>query len=74
MPDSQENARSYRQYATKCLEIAQNITDIDRRLFLLNMAQDWLKLAEQVERDLGSVQPCRAASLKFRPKKPWSDG
>jgi hypothetical protein len=62
MPDPQEAARSYRQYATKCLEIAQNITDIDRRLFLLNMAQDWLKLAEHVEREAESAPAWQPSS------------
>jgi len=70
MPDPQETAGSYRQYASKCLEIAQNIGDIDRRLFLLNMAQDWLKLAEQVERDLTPVPPYQACSWEFQLKKP----
>jgi hypothetical protein len=70
MPDPQETAGSYRQYASKCLEIAQNISDIDRRLFLLNMAQDWLKLAEQVEQDLTPVTPYQACSREFQLKKP----
>jgi hypothetical protein len=64
MPDSTEAARSYRQYAAKCLEIFQKIVDIDRRLFLLNMAQDWLKLADQVERseEIGAIS---ASSREF---------
>ena len=60
MSDSPKAARSYRQYAAKCLEISQNIADIDRRLFLLNMAQDWLKLAEQVEREAVLAPACGA--------------
>jgi hypothetical protein len=74
MPDSPDAAFSYRQYAAKCLEIAQNIVDIDRRLFLLNMAQDWLKLAEQVEREAALAPACRAFSGEFQSKKPWPDG
>ena len=70
MPDSQQVARSYRQYAAKCLEIAQNIADIDRRLFLLNMAQDWLKLAEQVEREAESAPAWQASPWEFQSKKP----
>ncbi len=58
MPDLEETARCYRQYANKCLEIAQKIGDIDRRVFLLNMARDWLKLAQQVERNM-SPAPAR---------------
>jgi hypothetical protein len=74
MPKSPEAARSYRQYAAKCLEIAQNIGEIDRRLFLLNMAQDWLKLAEQVEREAALAPACHASSWEFQSKKPWPDG
>jgi hypothetical protein len=74
MPDSSETARSYRQYAAKCLEISQNIVDTDRRLFLLKMAQDWLKLAEQVEREAPWAAACRELFWEFQSKKPRADG
>jgi hypothetical protein len=74
MPDSSEAARAYRQYAGKCLEMSQNIVGLDRRLFLLNMAQDWLKLAEQVEREAALAPACQASSWEFLSKKPWSEG
>jgi hypothetical protein len=74
MPDSPKAARSYRQYAAKCLEIARNIVDIDRRLFLLNMAQDWLKLAEQVEREAALAHVCQASPWELQSKKPRPDG
>jgi hypothetical protein len=74
MPDSSETARSYRQYAAKCLEISQNVVDIDRRLFLLKMAQDWLKLAEQVEREAALTAACRAPFWEFQSKRPRPDG
>jgi hypothetical protein len=74
MPDSRGAARSYRQYAANCLEIVQNIVDIDRRLFLLNMAQDWLKLAEQVEQEAALAPACQETSLEIQSKNPWSEG
>jgi hypothetical protein len=65
-----EAARSYRQYAAKCLEISRNIVDTDRRLFLLKMAQDWLKLAEQVEREAVLAPACEAPFWEFLAKRP----
>jgi hypothetical protein len=70
MPDSQEAARFYCQY-TASLEIVPNIVDIDRRPFLLNMAQDWLKLAEQVENERPHWRlPVRRPLGNFSQKKP----
>ena len=69
MPESREAPASYRQYAAKCLDLAQTIVDIDRRLFLLNMAQDWLKLAEQVEREAALAPARRAPFWEFLSKK-----
>jgi hypothetical protein len=70
MPHFPKAARSYRQYAAKCLEISQNIADIDRRLFLINMAQDWLKLAEQVEREAALAPAGGAPFWEFLSKEP----
>lgn len=36
----------YRQYAAECLRIAQNTTDDNQRLRLLEMAEAWQRLAE----------------------------
>jgi hypothetical protein len=43
-------AACYRLYAANCLEIAENIRERDKRIFLLRMAQGWSRLAEQIER------------------------
>jgi hypothetical protein len=41
----------YRSYAARCLKISRNISDPAGKLMLLEMAQSWLKLAEEaVER------------------------
>jgi hypothetical protein len=47
---SREDVACYRLYAANCVEIAENVSDSDRRLFLLRMAQAWGHLADQVEK------------------------
>jgi hypothetical protein len=37
----------YRSYAARCIKISRNISDPAGKLVLLEMAQSWLKLAEQ---------------------------
>jgi hypothetical protein len=50
MSAHREAAACYRLCAANCLEIAENIRDRERRVFLLRIAQAWSRLAEQVER------------------------
>jgi hypothetical protein len=47
---SAEDVACYRLYAANCIEIAEHVADIERRVFLLRMAQAWGKLADQVEK------------------------
>jgi len=47
---SREDVACYRLYAANCVEIAENVSDTERRLFLLRMAQAWGNLADQVEK------------------------
>jgi hypothetical protein len=47
---SKEDVACYRLYAANCIEIAERISDPERKLFFLRMAQAWGKLAAQVER------------------------
>jgi hypothetical protein len=42
-----EFVERYRSYAARCIEISRNIQDPAGKLVLLEMAQSWLKLAEQ---------------------------
>jgi hypothetical protein len=51
-----EDVARYRLYAANCIESAEHVPDADRRVFLLRMAQAWIKLAEQVERN-GEADP-----------------
>jgi hypothetical protein len=54
---SREDTACYRLYAANCVEIAENVTDTERRLFLLRMAQAWGNLADQVEKADGRTHP-----------------
>ena len=42
--------RRYRGYAGDCLRIAQDTSDSGSKLSLLDMAQVWLKRADQTEK------------------------
>ena len=37
----------YRSYAARCVRISRNVSDPAGKIMLLEMAQSWLKLAEQ---------------------------
>jgi hypothetical protein len=41
-----EAAQRYKEYAAECLRIAQQTTDADQRVRLLEMADAWQRLAE----------------------------
>lgn len=44
-------AEFYRRYAARCVEIARDITDPERKATLLSMAQAWLMLADRAEKN-----------------------
>ena len=41
----------YRQHAANCLDLAQQVMDAKVRLALIDMAQVWVTLAEQTEKN-----------------------
>jgi hypothetical protein len=41
----------YRQYAANCLDLAQRVMDPKSRASLIAMAQVWITLAKQTERN-----------------------
>jgi hypothetical protein len=45
----------YRLYAAYCLEIAQRLSDRGGKIALLNMAQTWIALADQIEKAEGAT-------------------
>jgi hypothetical protein len=65
MSVTREDVACYRLYAANCIELAEHAADVDRRIFLLSMARDWLKLAEQAERGSGAALDAR--TLHGRP-------
>ena len=52
MPKSEEVVAVYHLHAANCTDIARRTSDPKNRLVLLQMAAAWLKLAEQVEKNI----------------------
>lgn len=70
-----ENAKEYRLRAQHCLDIAMDMDDLSKRMVLLNMAQAWMLLADQADRnqttDIVYETPPARATL---PREDASDG
>ena len=49
-------AACYRLYAAYCVESAQHVLDLARKITLLEMAQAWMKLADLVEREVPTIE------------------
>jgi hypothetical protein len=47
----------YRRYAAECLRLAENFTDAEDRMRLIDMAMAWLLLAQQAERNPIEPEP-----------------
>jgi hypothetical protein len=52
-----EAAKCYRLYAAWCAEFAKRAPDLGRKAALLDLAQRWLRLAEQVCRQDATTDP-----------------
>ena len=68
-------AKEYRLRAQHCLDIATDMADLPNRMILLDMAQAWLLLADQAERNrttdlVYETPPARSAP---RPEADASD-
>ena len=66
-------ATEYRLRAQHCLDIATDMADLANRMILLDMAQAWLLLADQAERNrttdlVYETPPARSAA------RPEADG
>ena len=46
------SAEEYRQRAYECFLVAENVSDPGTKIWLLEMAQSWLVLAQQAEKNL----------------------
>ena len=62
MSISRETAACYRLYAANCIELAEQVCDLDRRVFLLHLAKDWLRMADQAERSNAADDGDRTAA------------
>jgi len=50
------DAEMYRRRASRCLVVAQRISDPHRRAKIIDLAQKWMVFAEQAERQRPVVQ------------------
>jgi hypothetical protein len=48
------SAKNYRLYAQECFQIAENVADPGTKTWLIELAQSWLILAQQAEKNLTS--------------------
>ncbi len=55
MPLAKRPSEAYRLYAAHCLKIAQEQSDIVDRLALIQMAQAWIDLSVQAEKNAGTA-------------------
>jgi hypothetical protein len=46
------SVEKYRLHALECFQIAENATDPETRIWLIELAQSWLLLAQQAEKNL----------------------
>src|SRR5215510_11875362 len=60
-------AYEYRQRADHCLEIARVVARVRHRKMVLDMAEAWLKLAEQAERTRNPFAPYQNARRQESP-------
>jgi hypothetical protein len=54
---SQELVACYRLYAANCVEIAREISEPNRKLALLSMAEAWIQMANQLVKHANPVLP-----------------
>jgi hypothetical protein len=67
---TREAVACYRLYAANCIELAELVPDPDRRVFLLNMARDWLKMADQAERNSENSRDEKSSAPHHHPQPP----
>jgi hypothetical protein len=45
--DSQDESGEFRRFARECMRLAEQVQPVDDKAVLLNMAQVWIRLADQ---------------------------
>ena len=75
MPDNVSASTRYRRLARECLEVAHTFPAGERRTVLLQMAQDWQRLADEYAdtsapllRPIESEQPTMQQQQQIQPK------
>jgi hypothetical protein len=76
----QNSAEVYRVRAKSCTQLAHNATDADSKMLLLDMAQAWLALAEQADKNSATTlvyetpeprpQPAQQQQQQPQPRDP----
>ncbi len=74
MAASREMAACYRLYAANCIELAEQVCDLERRVFLLHMARDWLRMADQADQADTPHGPGQAVPRDTEPGSDRSSG
>jgi hypothetical protein len=59
-----DNAARYRELATQCEQAASQVSRYDHKAVLLNMAQEWRRLADLAEAEAAG----RARTMRSRPR------
>jgi hypothetical protein len=59
------SVEKYRRYAQECFQRAENVADPGTRIWLFEMAQSWLVLAQQAEKNL-AADPVYEAPLSHK--------
>ena len=68
-----EAATYYRLYSARCVEIAQHLNDPGNRASLLSMAQAWLALADQANKNGDAVLVYETPTLSQRAARDRTD-
>ena len=65
-----DNVGRYRKHAANCLSIAQHTLDPKSKLALIDMAQIWIMLAEEAERNGGLLLDPLTRNIATTPSNP----
>jgi hypothetical protein len=61
-------AVEYRHLAQQCLGLARSVSTEEARVFLVDMAAHWLRLAEEQEDESTNVEPAAQQQQQAQPK------
>ena len=73
MAVTRTKAEEYRQHAQHCLDAAQRIRDAEQRAIMLNIAQTWIRLAEEQDALSSSTEPAQQPQQQQQQAQPTDD-